>query len=117
MEFKEGLKKWSTICKEQKQCGECPMLEVCPFQPDWGNKAEEIEGIINQRFPTRLQYFLKSFPNAELNEYGIPTTICCRIIGLVSVCPYREQFSELGNEEYCRRCWNDFLEDKKDGKL
>lgn len=118
MEFMEGMRKWVAICSKNMKCEGCPMDELCPRRhSDWRDRVEDIERIINEQFPTRLQYFMKSFPDAELNEFGIPTTICCRNIGLVSVCPYREQCSRLGHEEYCCRCWNEFWEDKKDGQL
>lgn len=48
---------------------------------------------------TRMQDFLEKFPNAQMNEDGIPE-VCCKVIGYTQMCKSCN----------CGYCWNQPVE-------
>lgn len=48
---------------------------------------------------TNKEVFLKVFPNAQLNSYGLPAS-CAHLLGLVSHCDGHTSCAECWNEEY-----------------
>lgn len=94
------------------KCGNCPLCSnnngeglSCPdFEMYYPEKAIEKVQRWNDEHPpkTYLSEYLKHYPNALLNDDGIPKAVCPYDLGLM-------------NKERCRKscieCWNQSIED------
>lgn len=93
------------LCKIK--CSNCPLCSnnngeglSCPtFEMYYPEKAIEIVQKWSDEHPqkTFLTEFLKNYPNAKLDEDGIPLKICPWHLGLMSVNSCRNN---------CVNCWN-----------
>lgn len=61
---------------------------------------------------TYLTEFLKHYPNAQLNDDGIPANGCLYRLGLMSV----EDCKKDSNKNKCVECWNQPIKNNEEGK-
>jgi hypothetical protein len=109
MDAVEYLKNKARMC-EENTCHECgltfddwdsksPCLDT---ERDYPEKAVEIVEKWAKENPvkTYLSVLLEKFPNAKLNEKGLPTIICPNMIFRVE--------NGCGNGQFmtCLECWN-----------
>lgn len=102
----------SRVC--QVQCKECPLgsrnnvAGMCctDFEMLYPKEAIEIVQRWSDEHPpkTYLSEFLKHYPNAMLNDDGIPELFCPYHLGLMSK-------DNCTKECNCIECWNQHIED------
>ena len=117
MEFIEAFKTVKRMC-DIDHCLTCPLSidnnntkEHCyDFMMAYPEKAEEILTKWAEEHPqkTILQDFLEKYPNAPLNEYGIPRT-CPNSLGYTDW--DEDDCAASGYASDCKKCWNRPLED------
>lgn len=94
-------------------CSNCPLysrsnnkgLTCTDFEAFYPEKAIKIVQKWSDEHPrkTYLSEFLKNYPNAWLNEKGIPKRMCPSMLGL-------KDLEDCG-ERNCVECWNQPVED------
>ena len=77
------------------------------LQTDYPEIAVEIVEKWSKEHPqkTILEDFLEKYPNAALNDKGIPYSICTRILGYKTI-----YCSDDDAMESCIECWNQPME-------
>lgn len=100
--------KWG-VCK--LSCNECPLFitnngigDSCTnLEAHCPKKAVEIIQKWSDEHPqkTYLSEFLKNYPNALLNDTGLPKDVCLYNLGL----------TDCRNDRNCVDCWNQPLKD------
>ena len=112
MEFLKAINIKNRMCKYFNDCIVCPLSiinnkinETClMFVTHHPEEAEEILIKWGERTSekTMFQDFLEKYPNAPLNENGIPMT-----------CPYKLGYDAVCTDCKfdCKKCWNRPLED------
>lgn len=104
--------------RNEMKCGDCPLkTELYPFDKNCTlsyydkEHTSKIVAIVekwSQENPekTILQDFLEKYPNAPLNEEGIPNDVCPFMLG------YKKSKEKCFPDEYlCKKCWNRPLEE------
>ena len=89
-----------SLCSENNGTGiDCTKLELL-----YPQKAIEIVQRWSDEHPqkTYLSEFLKHYPKAQLDKYGLPIDICLCKLGLGEDC---------GGEGDCTQCWNTPIEE------
>lgn len=96
------------------RCGECLLnnknngtsenLLCGAFQAIYPEKAIEIVQKWSDEHPQRtyLTEFLKHYPNVELDDTGIPKTVCVQDLGLTDI---------NDCDDNCIECWNQPIEE------
>lgn len=94
------------------KCSNCPLCSnrngeglPCPeFEMFYPEKAIETVQKWSDGHPqkTYLSELLKNYPNAKLNDDGIPKAVCPYDLGLMNKERYRKS---------CIECWNQSIED------
>lgn len=113
MTKKHKLNGGAYIC--ELNCTECPLsslnngttdnMACSDFETLYPEKAIAIVQKWSDEHPqkTYLSEFLKNYPNAWLNEKGIPKRMCPSMLGL-------KDLEDCG-ERNCVECWNQPIED------
>lgn len=96
-------------------CSNCPLsnknngkkIACGVLQTDYPEIAVEIVEKWSKEHPqkTILEDFLEKYPNAALNDKGIPYSICTRILGYKTI-----YCSDDDAMESCIECWNQPME-------
>ncbi len=96
-------------------CGDCPLsgsnngmhIPCTNLEKSYPNKAVAIVQKWSDEHPqkTYLSEFLKNYPNAELDENGIPK-FCLWKLGL-------EAIKKNCKEKYCIKCWNQSIKESE----
>lgn len=101
------------ICKTK--CSDCPLcsenngisenLSCTNFEMHYPEKAIAIVQKWSDEHPqkTFLTEFLKNYPNAQLNNHGIPKSACVYDLGLINS-------DECKIKHNCVECWNQPIE-------
>ena len=106
MDALKFLEEFDRMCNLyiKNYCKGCPRAESPYCGVDGMNKEERAKLISDvvkwsKEHPqrTRLQDFLKKYPNAQICESGLPSA-CCRNLGYCKSC------DPVGNN--CEVCWN-----------
>ena len=95
----------------ENKCSNCPLCSnnngeglPCPdFEMYYPEKAIEAVQRWSDEHPPRtyLSEFLKNYPNAELNDKGMPM-----------ICPHLFGLKDIDNcDKGCVECWNQIIED------
>ena len=118
MEFIEAMSIKKRICKFYKEeCRECELssynngtCETCSvFVTRYPEEAEKILAKWDKEHPVKtiLQDFLEKYPNAKLDDDGIPKRVCPYQLGYDGDdgCIYDDIYG------YCKQCWNRPMED------
>lgn len=95
-------------------CSNCPLCSInnnkgqscTAFEMFYPENAIEIVQKWSDKHPQRtyLSEFLKHYPNAQLNDKGLPTTGCPYRLGLIGD-------EECKKNRDCVKCWNQTIED------
>ena len=107
-EKKRMIKEHRYIC-ELKDCADCPLhwtkngmsISCTKLEKSYPGKAIAIMQKWSDEHPpeTYLSEFLKNYPNALLDDDGIPTTGCPYRLGLINR-------DECEKNHSCIECWN-----------
>lgn len=109
MTKKDKLGRCKLYCVEcllnNKNNGTSENLLCGAFEAIYPEKAIEIVQKWSNEHPQRtyLSEFLKHYPNAQLNDAGIPTTGCPYRLGLIGD-------EECKKNRDCVKCWNQPIE-------
>lgn len=122
---KNYLTEWRRMTKQLKcgvcklECADCPLgrlnngvgVHCSDFETLYPEKAIEIVQKWSDEHPrkTYLSEFLKNYPNAELDENGIPK-FCLWKLSLTAI---KERNCREGD---CVKCWNQSIEDDREGE-
>lgn len=116
MELIEFVKELDRMCDSYEECAYCGLyrymgnsvltdIELCRFYClSYPDVAQEVVQEWAEKNPvkTRLSVFLEAFPNAPLNEKGIPMPCTALIFGDSVQCT---------EETGCVGCWNKPIEE------
>lgn len=111
------MKKEATIydyhnfCKSFNDCEDCPLsYRKCPIDVDTDeNELKFINETVlhwleeKKLNKTRFGKFKKIFPNARLNDYGLPTQGCPNSFDKDYSCPHH-----INNNITCRECYEKY---------
>lgn len=117
----------SRMIKQQKDgvckldCSDCPLsisnngtdISCSHFEMGYPEKAIAIVQKWSDEHPpkTYLSEFLKKYPNALLNDNGLPKGVCLYNLGLKGVCLYNLGLADRKEYPNCVDCWNQPIED------
>lgn len=124
MDAVKFLKEHNRMCnyyavKNGMRCGDCPLhsasdqkynanCSLSYYEKEYTKNIVETVEKWSQENPekTILQDFLEKYPNAPLNEAGIPDDVCPFMLG------YKKSKEKCAPDEYfCKKCWNRPLEE------
>lgn len=114
---KQKLSDSTYIC--EIACGDCPLsrlnngmnIQCSNLEKSYPDKAIAIMQKWSDEHPpeTYLSEFLKNYPNALLDDDGIPTTGCPYRLGLINRDKCEKNHS-------CIECWNQPIADNEESK-
>lgn len=112
----------SRMIKQQKDgvckldCSDCPLsisnngtdISCSHFETGYPEEAIAIMQKWSDEHPqkTYLSEFLKHYPNALLNDTGLPKGVCLYNLGLMSL-------ADCKKDRNCVECWNQPIEERK----
>ena len=107
------IRDYARMCMSYDTCDDCPLysgrcMEITDLKHIETNDIHRIVNTVDEwskghPVKTRLMDFLEKYPNAQINEDGVPFA-CAESLGYL-------KSKNCDSYDSCEKCWNTLLED------